>query len=711
MKNVRKIAAIWCLTSLLVGQVVQAKTLLIYPYQTGAEGSTNLGPRDGINQTERNVRCVTNIIRLTGGDVSIVRADNVRTEWARTGKMVWGRDASQTTSGVGGYEEQFNAVIALGNYSTNAIKTGMFKSDSLSRTRRQGGSTVSGNAVPMLRLMTNAENVVAGASRITSYDSAGVYSTAAENGNGIAAFTPNDPFSTFLTMSFTQPFVYKYNTGFLRKILYAGTPQIEYRWSNGVNSGARQACRTCDSLLTYAESDSLLMWDLQYGSVLGQGSTITYLSAFGAGCAADSISADGTSGCPGTEGDWQIVLAGLAHLDSLSGGNVLGKKVIKIAPIVYGGLSRGERHAWKSPGSAQGILGADTSAFYETLDSLNALNIPITFAINPDSASSYERDLIKMKQVKSARFTPQIWNGISDSTKAGGQNAAYRPVDVYGRYRNRTAVGDFSGVGGDSSIATLAKSALRLTDSLTSGRVSRIAVAPDDDWSPLNTEGVLVGTNRVPIDSVLYALSRAGFVGVVADAQDPDANASKRGSGPSKTNPRGYYNRQGLFTSASIPTLRGFKILTHSGYNIMGGKAQAVTLDAATALLPDSTTSSLNGPNMIYRGLGRLWSSALLDVEESYDLFPYDEVIVNGNRAMDNIWQRKVDRIGYGWPNQVIKGNVYRISCSELSGASGQTPARTAYHVLKSAAAAMRVINKLAGRTVVMFAYPEDIEP
>jgi hypothetical protein len=560
----------------------------------------------------------------------------------------------------------------------------------------------------MLQLRDNNGSVAGDVAKYgISADSVGV--TADDGGPGKAIYFAGDG-NAFLTHAYVAGSTGFYDTGDIRRILFGGTANYEARHSMRA-SGAPVGCAQCDSLGSYAANDTLILWERNYGQTITGANRIVFANAWGAGAAVDSLNNDSYVGYrPPTEGDFAVILAALARLDSLvrasgAGKKVLGDKVIKIAPVIYGGLARGERHAWKSPGSAQGILDADTSAFYAILDSLDALGIPVTFAVNPDSASSYARDIIKLKSVRAARFTPQVWNGIADSTKAGGQDAKYRPVDVFGRYRNRTAMGDGSGVGADTgSVYTLAKSALRITDSLFAGRVSRVAVAPDDDWSPLNTDGVLHGSNRVPIDSVLYALQQAGFVGIVSDAQDPDASGMKR-TGPAASNPRGFYNRQQLFSSGSVAGLRNFKILTHTGYSIMGGRAQS-------HLGTDSTGTSGGWLGVIYRELSRAWSGALLQSDNSYDTWPYDDInTAQAVRSYDNIHMRKVDRTQAAFGRPVVKGNIYRISCADLSGVPNGPPAANGYHVLKAMRNAMITINKLAGRTVVTFAYPEDIEP
>ena len=694
MGRLRRLASLVCLGAMLSGQVASAKSLIVYPYN--ANNTTDL--RRGKQQGKHSLYMLQSILRTTGAEFSAVSSRDSRTEWFRTGKQVWGL-------GAGAYVEQFDASIALMHAAVSTF-AGQVRPDSLSRSVVQGGSDRSDSAVPAL-IIRSSENALGGEPPPTwgsSIDSTGITETT--GGGGLLMYQNGQ----------TQPWIEQlpvlYGIGLvddganLRPIIYGRGAQVANIGSSRAD-GATIACKWCDSIPSFTASDTLALWDKFWGSNgkgLAQATTITYAMHSGLGPIADS--ADGVEQ-PAAEGDMVLLLAALAHLDSLvrasstTGGKVLGDKVIQVAPVVYGGLARGERHAWKSPGSAQGIFGADTSGHYAILDSLDALGIPIVFAINPDSVASYERDLIKMKQVRRARFTPQIWNGISDSTKAGGQDALYRPVDVIGRYRSRIAIGDDSGLGADSSIKTLAKSSLRMVDSLVGrDRTSRFFVAPDDDWSPKNVWGVSGMPTKVHIDSVMLALQQAGFQGVVADGQDPEANASKR-EGTSATNPRGFYNQQQSYNSSRIG-LKNFRILTHSGYMILGGESQV-------GIGADSTTQ--NSAYLTYsRALSRLFVGALMDFDENYDLWKYD-----GFSAYDNISERRVDRVRAGQQRAVVRGNVYRLSMADLSGVNyggpGGAPAANGYWVLKYAKNAMDTINRLAGRTVIRFAYPEDIEP
>lgn len=693
---------------MLAGDVAWAHVQIIRPDYTKNDLVAEV-PAE--RQAKRNLRLVESIIRATGGTFETRFSTETRTDWMRRGIFV-------VNPGTAGADTSFDIDATISMYVTRPINiSGMARPDSLVRALLQSQrGNIPQSTKPILMVRDNTCPITASegaASLFGTLDSAGYKQY--DEGAGKVVYRAGRP-PGFLTHSYMVGATDGYDTGDKRDILFSRYQNYVNRGSKSETGSGRVACSWCDSIPSYAASDTVILWERQFDSYIPYASRMVFVMGWGAGAFEDSISDDGITsngGFAGTEGEFPVLLAALAHLDSIvratstSGGSVLGDKQIKIAPVIYGGLARGERHAWKSPGSAQGILASDTSVFYAGLDSLRSLGIPVTFAINPDSAASYARDLIKMKENPFARFAPQVWNGVSDTSKAGGQNPYYRPVDVFGRYRARAAVGDESGLGSDSSIAGLAKSSLRLVDSLVGrARVSPTAVAPDDDWSPLNVDGVLKGSDRVPIDSVLYALRLAGFSSVISDGNDPDASAFKR-HGPSATNPRGYYQKQQKYSLKKF-CVDDINILSHAGYAITGGSRQ---MSAGATSFPDDSSTTTGGAGIIYKEIARAWTGALMGHDNSYDTWGYDGNIINYDRL--DIDYRRADHLNSRFdPGLGIQGgNIFRLSCADLSGVPNGPPALNGFHALKAIKAAMDIVNWKAGRTIVRFCYPEDIEP
>jgi hypothetical protein len=704
---------------MLLGQVAWAKSIIVEPFNNWVDGN-------GINAyfiEQRNLFLVTSMIARTGGQFSVTRTDKTKTEWIRTGRQAWNMgNTTPAAPSPGAYVEQFDAWIDLGGSNGNSVASppvGSARPDSLYRVATHGGTNRSASVADVPGMVFAENSLLLGApsndqfsvSAATADSLSGCQSRAA--GPGPAVFMAGG--LPYLTHAYTAGAI-GVGTGHaagIRRILYGAIGQYMDHGSFAATSGGStitKSCSQCDSVPSTAANDSTILWDKQFqtlGPSFTNAKPVSFCMAWGGGAAQDSLST--FAGGPPTEGDFPTILAALAHLDSLSGHKVLGDKIIRIAPVVYGGLSRGPRHAWNW-NKTQGIFAPDTAAFYACLDSLAALGIPVTFAVNVDSATAYARDVVKLKQYPQFHFTPQVWDAVDDSSTA---SLATFPQDIFGRWRKRAAFGDsmnhslYSG-GADSSIAWQLKRALAMCDSIFQRPSSRVLAAPADDWSPKQITGADAGGTG--IDSVFYAMQLAGFTGVVADAQDPDANASKTGSGPSKTNPRGYYNVQSYFNSAKIPAVRNFKILTHSGFSVMGGRAQYITFTDSTAAAADGS------PGLLYIEIARLWSAALLDFDNSYDTWPYDNTGVSPTHvhAYSDIQQRKVDWTqaqGINGGRPVRHGNIYRLDCADLSGLPSGPPALNGYWTLRSAKRAMDVINKLAGRTVVMFDYPDNVTP
>ena len=163
-------------------------------------------------------------------------------------------------------------------------------------------------------------------------------------------------------------------------------------------------CQWPDSLPFYtASSETTLVWDRQWANIASapNAKTMTFCLWFGNGMLTDSTSNNAIVGYVDAkgEGDISTLRFGLAHFDSLIGGALFNKGPAVRGIVVKGAVGRGLRR-WMG-----GIAPGDTSAFYSSLDSLAAWGVPVTFAANvsSDSATTYARDIIKLRSVGSAR--------------------------------------------------------------------------------------------------------------------------------------------------------------------------------------------------------------------------------------------------------------------------------------------------------------------
>jgi hypothetical protein len=203
---------------------------------------------------------------------------------------------------------------------------------------------------------------------------------------------------------------------------------------------------------------------------------------------------------------------GLAFLDSLSGGDLLGNDgVAHLAVQISGGFRRGGVF---SPG---GIAPHDTANFKFALDSLKTLNIPVSVGVNVDSIDAYASDLAMWQRAGSVRYTLESWDGVADSTKGAGAAAVGNSpaiVDPFGRFRTRNYFGPSTDT--TSIYSLLRRGRLVLNQRFGSNRVDGILIAADDDYSPRGS----TRWRNARWDSLAIAIDAAGFSGVAQNADD-----------------------------------------------------------------------------------------------------------------------------------------------------------------------------------------------
>lgn len=302
-----------------------------------------------------------------------------------------------------------------------------------------------------------------------------------------------------------------------------GTDRIIIGASSGRSEGTQQdieavgfdpfPCQWCDSVWTSTPGvgDSAVVW-MRYFDHIPGAKPIVYTQTNDYAAFSLNIPA---------------VWAGMAMLDSLSGGGVFGgAEPPSFGIMVPGVASRGL--ATGLPWSTGGIPPDDTTNTYRAAgDSLATLGVPVALGVpaNLDSLNAYSRDLQYMLS-KSANFSlfPFSRYGI-DTTDAAlgagrGPSTCNNPADIFGAWRNRTAIGDFTMVGKDSSLASHVKLAFARLDSLYRGRLDRALYAPVDDWSPKNIAGI-------GADSMYSAFAAANVRAVVTNFRIRNAQVGK----------------------------------------------------------------------------------------------------------------------------------------------------------------------------------------
>lgn len=397
--------------------------------------------------------------------------------------------------------------------------------------------------------------------------------------------------------------------------------------------------------------------------------------------------------------DLGTVFMGLAYLDSLCGGTII-KKPLQFSINIRGGFRRNNR------ATKGGISPDDSTALKACIDSLTSLGpIPITVGVNLDSVSTYAAEKFWWQRDPYIHFTPESWSGVNDSahvssgTGGGGANFG-SSVDVWGRFRNRAAIGpvDTSFYGAhslpisspDSSLTTMLRVSYMRTDSLFPGRVDRMGMAPGFDWSPKNYRSM-------GMDSFYYALQRAHVLKVVFCNQDSIAAPSQ-----APANPDGFMPYQTRFKSS------------------LGG--EPVTF-LGTPFPPDSGSALVEGGHSVdgfanspqnswCKNMDAFWSGMM-----GLRMTPYNEA---GGHQGENA-EAGVIPVGgtsgvrVNATQSFTRVSVLTIHAGDLgSGVRSDAAARPTHpgwHTLKSVINQSRIANLMANRPVIIIKYTQDLDP
>lgn len=450
------------------------------------------------------------------------------------------------------------------------------------------------------------------------------------------------------------------------------------------------ACARCDSAVSGAGQDTLTAWEIPASASEGA-ATLVFATIAGAGPCDDSTTVSAAQGVVPCEFDAPAFLFVLARLDSLTNGGVWcgakSKLPLKAALTIDGAFSRGSRRV------AGGTPPSDTATAKESLDSLALLNIPVTVGVNVDSIASYPSEIAWWRdRLPTARFAPQVWDGVNDTTVAGlGKWSVARPIDVFGRYRVRTYYGPYNTTAADSSLyaGLLAQRAIAEA-ALGSGRMSGFLMAPLDDYSPKNLRWATTGW-----DSLNFAISRAGYSKVRTDVHTRAANPSTMGNVNRDLMIGGVYNQSRVWSPFNSTTV---DYLGQTGHNVSGGQYSADTSNAAAGGFGTYTTS----PNMVGTSVARFWHGFVHSAFTDYDWFPYD-----GASTLRAGKVRTYEDMFVPFRH----GSIIKMHVSDFSGLVNGPPARPGWWGIKSVYNQFAAINRAAGRTVVRFAYPEEISP
>lgn len=462
-------------------------------------------------------------------------------------------------------------------------------------------------------------------------------------------------------------------------------------------------CDWCDSVTTWG-SDTVFMWERPMSHISGS-APIVFARISGNGWpVSDSGVVSGDPGYPPpAEVSYDMLVAGLARIDSLTGGEVFsrGKLPLRIAITIDDAFSYRRR---RGPG---GILRADSATFSATMDSLNSLGIPVTFGVNYDSMAAYPEWRRWLLKVNKARFAPQSRLGIRDSTGIVlGNSSPNQFYDPLGKLRKRALVGP--GNMADTTYLSALQLGMCKVDSAFPGRLSRSLLPADDDYVPANISG-RAGAHYD--DSLMYAISRAGIR--VVRFSNQFLHAHRGGSGRRYTDPIGIVRREGRYRN----NIDGKYLLFagQNGYNLIGGEGQAVVYNDSVGAVGDSGVIGVdNWMN------ARLMTGLFANQEDSWgnsdiQYSSYEQFAVTKTQAdvyLDNILPKQEV---YQYLVKMRAAHCPKFTCSDFSGVSPAinqltgAPARNGYWAIKGLVAWARSVNALAGRSVIEFVYPEDL--
>ena len=650
--------------------------------------------------------CLLHVFRTARTNYKVIPSSNVKTEYLRTGVFV---------SPTGQVDSARCVVFASFLAGFYAASSAGCRPDSALRVARGGPQ------VPWLCLIDSSneidnttattpyfdDNLILGEARACSTGVSGPKLT----GPIIYPYTKADPTLRWRFCSYVAGFtrnLAQSPAGGMRVVLGGANPIFATEAVGATNSQFPCSMPTIDQAGVSAGEDSIFVWDRLFNiATLPTAKTATFVSWGGSGFNNQdslAVAAYGYGGAIAERG-LDILMYGLAHFDSLTSGlifkNMPGPR--RLAVVVDGGLARNLRRL------NIGIQDSDTASFYSTLDSLRLSNIPITFGVNVDSASSYTRDIIKLRECSPARFSPQVWTGIMDTTRVGRFPNGGRLVDIFGRWRQRAFFGDSAThavyATNDTSIYWQLKWAKALTDSLFPGRSSGFCMPPMDDYSPINlrpnSQSGAFG-NPSKVDSVLYVIGLAGFTGLRINGAYTDSDARYRGA---FTNPRGWHWQAGAYRNNCDG--RFLSLLAHSGYELQGGISWANSYVDSVA--PYDTSAI--GRSRMDRVMFGIWNQAgTWDSDGLGNPRPFVSSFDTW-RDVKYVFEDYQDpQLPYTAQSRHRNAQIFTMSCSDLSGKQPD-PARTGWLFIRWIDSWMKACNQAAGRTLMTWSYPEDIEP
>jgi hypothetical protein len=400
----------------------------------------------------------------------------------------------------------------------------------------------------------------------------------------------------------------------------------------------------------------------------------------------------------GTNPQYALFAMAVAVADSASGRQIIGQtqgwQPKKIAVYVSRAFSKNNYFRDAGAHNRRGLYSdfskSDSVFFKASIDSLNALDIPITVGCNPESISVatglWEKSW--WKRLSRVEFSPETFTGaIQFSADSGlGRADSLSVVDAWGKQRARKFLnpsgnlGRFCYLDNDTSVSCLLTYARDRLIQQGMVPLSRAICPPDFDHIP-------VGSRTVSWDSLGTAMLSAGFDHLITNPDDQAAtqvNWSVDGNGvpfdgtQEQKMVTGFNGDRRLIYNPGTGALAGELVMCPTRL-ITDPSSATTTMDPLYNIVNPSHSYS----NEFFQGFfGNTWYAS--DKAYYYHTF----------RSKFSVWTIRAGELG-------------RYPTNPASAATGKS--RFGYWYTKWMVNQAKAINTLAGRTVIKFVYVDEL--
>lgn len=211
------------------------------------------------------------------------------------------------------------------------------------------------------------------------------------------------------------------------------------------------------------------------------------------------------------------------------------------------------------------------------------------------------------------------------------------------------------------------------------------------------------------IDSVVYAVHKAGFSCLRTDVQAADASPVRFGG--NKDLVRGWYSTQASVYNRLVGG--GFNILGQTGHSISGSQWNSLPftgvadVDSINVSAWSAGSSGFSNIPISHQTVARFWHGLAHDQFTDPDWFNLNCSFGYRNGGMISGTVTPLE----DHFSPMRHASILKLHVSDFGGIPDGPPTRPGWWALKSLYYQFDAINHAAGRTVCAFVWPEDIEP